>query len=212
MLVLGDQGDRVLGGGSGDGTYILRHLIKTGSDLRALIPITDAAAVSAARAAGIGATVDIAVGGTIVGTERPVAAAWKVRNLTDGRFVQEGPFLANEPADMGPTAVLQSGNCMLVVSSRPALSQDPQAFISTGENPEEYDLVVCKSGFHFEMAFKRLGRCVVVDTPGLTNYVSGYFTFQRRPPLWPEAPHIVPDLQVRRFPPPPLPSGTKDVP
>lgn len=199
-VILGDHGDRVLGGGIGDGTHIIATARACRPDLRILAPVTDPDAVHAARKAGVGADLDLMLGGALTPGEMPVAGRWRVKALGEGRFVQAGPFLAGEPADMGPTAVLQCGRLTVLATSRPGLSQDPQAFLSHGEDPAAYDVVVCKSGFHFEPAFRSFGPCVSVDTPGMTNYVPGYFPFRKRPRYWPEDPAAVPDFAARLFP------------
>lgn len=198
-LILGDFGDRVLGGSAGDGTYLL-HLLQRGPAVRALVPLTDPAAVHQAQIAGPGGVIPGAIGGGVTPGEDPVPGPWTVKSLGDGRFVQRGPFLANEPAEMGPSAVLTAGGLTVLASTKPALSQDPACFLSMGEDPAGFDVVVCKSGVHFEPAFASYGATVAVDSPGLTNYVPGRFPFARRPPCWPEAPEVRPDFRVHAFP------------
>lgn len=197
-VILGDFGDRVLGGSAGDGTYLL-HLLRTRPDLSALVPVTDPEIVRRALAAGEGAVLTAAVGGGFTPGEAPLEAQWTVRRMGDGRFVQQGPFLAHEPADMGPCAVLASGSLVILASSKPALSQDPACFLSQGEDPANFSVVVCKSGVHFAPAFAAYGRTVAVETPGLTNYVPGRFPFRRRPAYWPEDPAVRPDFVVHSY-------------
>jgi microcystin degradation protein MlrC len=200
-VVIGDHGDRVLGGSAGDGTYLL-HLLRDRTDLRALVPVTDPAAAARAAAVGEGGVIDCDVGGGFTAGEAPYPGRWTVKRIAEGRFVQQGPFLANEPADMGRCAVLQDGALVVLATSKPAMSQDPACFLSVGEDPAGFDVVVCKSGFHFEPAFARYGRVVAVDTPGITNYVPGRFDFRRRPTYWPEDPSIEPDFAAQAFPQP----------
>lgn len=167
--------------------------------MRALVPVTDPNVVALAFEAGVGRTIETPVGGTITPDEVPAPGRWTVKHLGDGTFVQRGPFLANEPAAMGPTAVLTCGAVTVIATSRPGFSQDPAFFLSNGEDPAKYDVVVCKSGFHFEPAFRPYGRVVAVDTPGLTNYVPGHFRYVRRPVLWPEDPSVRPDFRVHTY-------------
>jgi microcystin degradation protein MlrC len=198
-LIVGDHGDRVLGGSPGDGTFLLRYILSERPDLRVLLPLTDPVAVERAIDIGVGGTFEMALGGRITRDEAPVSGRWQVKHLGEGSFIQQGPFMANEPAEMGRTAVLASGNLTLIVTTRPGFSQDPAFFLSNGEDPARHDVVVCKSGFHFEPAFASYGRCVALETPGLTNYVPGRFKFVRRPSYWPEDPAVVPDFRVHSF-------------
>lgn len=198
-LIVGDHGDRVLGGSPGDGTFLLRHFLSERPDLRVLLPLTDPIAVERAVETGVGGSFEMTLGASITRDEAPVSGRWRVKHLGAGTFIQQGPFMANEPADMGPTAVLTSGNLTLLVTTRPGFSQDPAFFLSNGEDPALHDVIVCKSGFHFEPAFARYGRCIALETPGLTNYVPGRFKFVRRPNYWPEDPAVVPDFRIHSF-------------
>lgn len=198
VTILGDYGDRVLGGSPGDGTYLLQ-LLGARPDLRVLTPLTDPEAVRRAQAAGVGEIIVGGVGGSVTPGETAVAGRWRVAKLGDGRFVQRGPFLAGEPAEMGDCAVLKGENLTVVATSKPALSQDPECFLSVGEDPADYDVVICKSGWHFKPAFATYGRTVAVDTPGLTNYVPGRFVYRRRPAYWPEDPKVRPNFRAMTF-------------
>jgi len=197
-LILGDNGDRVLAGTPGDGTFLLHALAARHPHLRAAIPITDPAAVAAARAAGIGAVLHLSIGGAWTKTEKPFAASFTVVHLGDGRFVQRGPYLAGESADVGPTAVLRAGTLTVLATTRPAWSQDPAQFLSNAIDPAAHDIVVAKSGFHFHLSFAATGHCVSIETPGLAG-TEADFPFRRRPPLWPDAGVTDPDLTARIF-------------
>ena len=117
-------------------------------------------------------------------------------HLGEGKFIQRGPYLAGESADVGRTATLRTGNITVIATTRPAWSQDPEQFISAGVDPSTQDLVVAKSGYHFHLSFAAIGPCVTVETPGLSGTASdaGVFPFRRRPTLWPDDPALVPDL------------------
>ena len=122
-----------------------------------------------------------------------------VVHLGDGRFVQRGPYLAGEPADLGPTAVLTSGALTVLATSRPGFTQDPNAFESNGVNPRDFDIIVTKSGTHFKISFADIGSCIVVDTPGMTNYRPGGLPYRHRRPVYPEDDIVAPDLSARLF-------------
>lgn len=198
-VILGDQGDRVLAGSPGDGTYIISQLLEKWPDLRALVPITDPAVVAAAKRAGISGTVDTPVGGGLTRNIEPVLREWTVTGLGDGHFVQQGPFLANEAAELGETATLKCGNLVLLVTAMPGFTQDPQAFRSQGLEPGDFDIVVTKSGYHFKLAFADIGPCISIDSPGTSNYRPGYLPYRKLQSVYPENRDVVPEFAVWRF-------------
>lgn len=198
-IILGDFGDRVLAGAPGDSTSLPHLLVGRWKHLRALVPVTDPNAVRIAMAAGEGAQVELALGATWSRHEPPVSAVWRVLRLSDGRFVQRGPFLANEPAELGDCALLQAGNLTVLATTVPGLTQDPEAFLCAGADPASYDVVVAKSGYHFKLAFASIGDCVTVDTPGMSTVIPGAFNFGRRPAMWPDVADLVPDLTPQMF-------------
>ncbi len=199
LVILGDQGDRVLAGTPGDGTAVLHELMTDWPDIRALVPVTDADVVRAAGRVGIGESLRSAVGGRFSEGVTPVVADWQVLALGDGRFVQEGPFLADEPAELGDTALLRTGNVTVLATTLPGFTQDPQAFLSQGADPAAFDVMVTKSGHHFKLSFARIGRCIVIDTPGISNYRVGGVPFRKRRPIYPEDPVEITELASHLF-------------
>lgn len=185
-VILGDQGDRVLAGTAGDGTAIMSELASRWPRLHAVVPVTDPDAISSAKSVGIGGELDIAVGGGLSAGIEPFRSRWRVEALGTGRFVQDGPYLKNEPAELGDTAVLRSGNLTVLATSLPGFTQDPAAFHSQGIDLAGQDVIVCKSGYHFKISFAAIGPCIVVDTPGISNYRPGLLPFTKRRPIYPE--------------------------
>ena len=101
-------------------------------NLEAVVPITDPAIVRIAQVAGIGSEIEQPLGGTLSSGICPFRSRWVVAGLGDGRFVQDGPYLRNEPATLGDTAILRSGNLTVLAMSLPGFTQDPAAFRSQG--------------------------------------------------------------------------------
>jgi microcystin degradation protein MlrC len=173
-IALGDMGDRVTAGAPGDGVYILKAALAR-PGLRGAIPITDPPAVAKAKAAGIGAHITVDVGGTMTPSFEPLTVRAKVLNISDGVFKMAGPFHGGERSDMGDTAVLDLENgLVLLVTSRPAYSLDPQAFESQGISVAAQDFVVVKSGHHFKLNFAGLLEPALVATPGMGYPFPGY--------------------------------------
>jgi microcystin degradation protein MlrC len=166
--VLMDAADATSSGASGDSNAILRQLVESGYRGRALVPIVDPPAVVQAFAAGIGGTLRTTVGGALDRARfRPLEMEARVRMLSDGHFRSES---FGQHWNAGPTAVLQTENVTLVVTSRPVSLYDRALFLAHGQDPRRFDLVVVKSP-HCErhMFADWCGRLINVDAPGATS-------------------------------------------
>lgn len=142
-VALVDAADATSSGASGDSNVILRELIATQYQGRALVPIVDARAVEAAFSSGVGAEVSLTVGGQLDPRRfKPLPITATVRLLSDGHFCSES---FHQPWFSGPTAVLQSGSITLVVTSRPVHLFDRSLFYAHGQDPRDFALVVVKS-------------------------------------------------------------------
>lgn len=167
-LGLVDAADATSSGASGDGNTILRYLVEIGYKGRVLVPIVDAPAVEQAFSAGIGGEIDIHVGGTLDPARfRPLPLKARVRILSDGRFRSES---FGGDWNSGPTAVLESGNIMLVVGSRAVSLYDRSYFYAHGQNPRDFQAVVIKSP-HCQpyMYADWCAQMVNIDVPGSTS-------------------------------------------
>ncbi|MBE7538415.1 MAG: M81 family metallopeptidase [Opitutaceae bacterium] len=167
-LGLVDAADATSSGASGDGNIIIRRLRDAGYTGRVLAPLVDAPAVERAVAAGVGATLTTAVGGTLdTGRFQPWEITAKVRLLSDGRIRSEsfgGHWYS------GPTAVLESDGLTLVVTSRAVHLYDRSLFFAHGQDPRHFDAVVIKSPHcQHHMYAAWCARMVNVDAPGSTS-------------------------------------------
>ena len=184
-LALGDQGDRVVGAGPGDSAEIVRIALERFPQLRVASAIYDPAAVSIATAAGIGARVDIAVGGTVTAQLKPLQLNWRVRDLRPACFINKGPYMAGVEADFGDAAVLTHGGLTVVVTTKAPNVHDP-AFYETMDIPiASQDVLVCRAANHYKLSFAGLARTITVDTPGLTAFRPHEFPFKRARPFHP---------------------------
>lgn len=198
-FVLADMGDRVLAGAPGDSTAILAAALARGDGLRGAIPITDPTSVEAAFKAGIGNTIDCAVGGRITPGFAPLGITGQVVHLSAGNFVLTGPFQGGEPSSMGPTAVVEvDGRLALVLTSKAAFSHDPAVFTSQGVQLSSRDFFVVKSGYHFKLNFGVGTTPVMVRSPGVGYYTKGSLTY-RKARFWPEHDVGNPPISARTF-------------
>jgi len=176
--VLSDYGDRVLGGAPGDSIEVLRALQSRGSTLSCAIPVTDPQAVRVATAAGVGARIRVAIGGTLSPSLRPLEIEGTVVSVSDGDFVQRGPYMSGQRTTLGRTAVIQSGRNWIIVTTVAGMTQDPNAFTSQGIDIGSLDFVVTKSGNAFKMSFAGIAEPIVAATPGLSLHKPGTFALQ----------------------------------
>jgi microcystin degradation protein MlrC len=190
-VVMMDAADATSSGASGDSNAILVELIRGEYRGSALAPVVDAAAVGDAVKAGVGATIQTRVGGSLDAKRfRPLQIQATVRMLSDGRFRSES---FGQAWFAGTTAVLQADNVTLVVTSRPVHLYDRSLFLAHGLDPRQFDLVVVKSP-HCQphMYADWCARLINVDAPGSTsaNLPTLGYTRCRRPifPLDAEVP------------------------
>lgn len=167
-LALVDAADATSSGASGDSNAILRKLIESDYRGSVLAPIVDAPGVQQAFKAGIGATIITTIGGTLDPKRfKPLPITAKVRLLSDGAIRSES---FGEAWFAGPTAVLESGNIMIVVSSRPVHLFDRAFFYAHGQNPKRFDAVVVKSPQCERHMYRDwCAQMVNVDAPGATS-------------------------------------------
>ena len=180
-----DAADATSSGASGDSNAVLKKLMESGYAGRALIPMVDEPAVKQAFAAGIGATIQVKLGGTLDPRRfDPLPVTATVRLLADGRFRSES---FGEAWYAGPTAVLESGNFTIVVSSRAVNLYDRSFFYAHGQDPKRFDLVVVKSPHcQHHMYADWCVRMVNLDAPGSSSANLPYLGHTRCPrPIFP---------------------------
>ncbi|MFD0665813.1 MlrC C-terminal domain-containing protein [Thermocatellispora tengchongensis] len=166
---MADASDDPGGGGSGDGTYLLRAIRNRG--IRACFAtLYDPAAVARATEAGVGAVADFELGGRHGKTSgEPLRVRAKVRAITDGR-VSHADVRRGRYADFGRSVRLSADGLELIVASRRLPVLDPEIFLLHGVLPERFPLVGVKAAHHFKSGFAHLGaRLVTADAPGLTS-------------------------------------------
>ncbi len=166
-VVLVDAADATSSGASGDSNAILRALVEAGYEKTVLIPIVDRPAVEEAFKAGVGSTIRTRIGGSLDPRFAPLDMELRVRMLSDGHFRNESHA---SYWDGGRTAVLQSGNYMLVATSRPVSLYDRSLFLAHGQDPAVFAATVVKSP-HCQPQFFADGAeaLINIDAPGSTS-------------------------------------------
>jgi microcystin degradation protein MlrC len=161
-LVLADTQDNPGGGATSDTTDILHELLRQGARGACLGLLCDPAAARAAHAAGIGATLDLALGGHSGIGAPPLRAAWRVEALGTGRFTGTGPFYRGCRMDLGPMARLRLDGVEVLVSSHKQQAADQAMFRHLGVEPAEQAILVLKSSVHWRADFAGIAREILV--------------------------------------------------
>lgn len=196
-IVLVDLGDDPGSACPADSPVVLESLIRHGARDCALT-IRDAEVVQAAMEAGVGATLNMEVGGKIDRRfYRPLPVRGRVKLIDDGNYMILGPTHggwgrevtkeAFREADVGPRVVLRIGEKIDVVFSRHRTGKDRDFFKSAGIILEEKKIIAVKSNQAHRASFDPVAASTInLDTPGpsTVNYAS--LPYQRLPrPIWP---------------------------
>lgn len=172
--VVADMGDRTLAGAPGDSNVFLAAALVHPASPRGALSITDPESVQVAKRAGVGAELTLAIGGQQTPGFTPLEVTGTILSLSDGVYKVRGPYQAGETVSLGETAVLDiAGRVKVLLHSKPGFTHDPNAFESQGVNVAQQDFIVVKSGYHFTMNFKDLGKPIFVATPGVSYYTPG---------------------------------------
>ncbi|MBB6093431.1 microcystin degradation protein MlrC [Povalibacter uvarum] len=171
-LILADTQDNPGGGGTASTTSLLKALIERRVSRVLAGVICDPQAAGRAHEAGIGATIELEVGaffgdsGGVAG-ETPIRDRFTVAALGDGRFVATGPFYLGSRMELGPMALLRTGDVFIVVASRKQQAADQAMFRHLGAEPAEFSVLALKSSVHFRADFGPIAsRVLVVEAPG----------------------------------------------
>ena len=176
------------GGAAGDTTGILRELLRVGARGATVACLWDPEAVRACLAAGVGATLTLAVGGRVDPAHgAPVEVTGRVRTLSDGRFRHTGPMFRGLEGRLGPTAVLDVDDVKIILISHRWQTLDPEMIRFVGIDPAAEKILVVKSSVHYRAAFEPLAHAILeVDAPGLSSSNLSRFTFRNvRRPIFP---------------------------
>src|SRR5437762_4217655 len=167
-IIIADTQDNPGAGGDSDTTGMLRALVRNNAKKAAIGVIYDPASAKAAHAAGVGATVTLALGGKSgISDDAPYKETFVVENLSDGQFVAPGPYYGGRDMDMGPSACLRIGDVRVVVSSHKAQLADQSMYRYVGIEPTEQAILVNKSSVHFRADFEPIAeKLLICAAPG----------------------------------------------
>ncbi|MEQ8397117.1 M81 family metallopeptidase [Thalassobaculum sp.] len=162
-VVIADTQDNPGAGGNSDTTGMLRALVSSGVDRAAIGLIIDPEAAKAAHAAGVGATITVALGGhSNIPGDSPFQGSFVVEALHDGNTTGTGPFYRNARMALGPSAALRIGGVRIAVASRKVQMADQALYRFVGIEPTEQAILVNKSSVHFRADFTPIAYAILV--------------------------------------------------
>ena len=196
-ILLVDLGDDPGSACPADSPAVLEGILRCGAQDCALT-IRDAEVVRAGIAAGVGAELNITVGGKIDQRfYQPLKITGRVKSIDDGRYMICGPTHggwgrevnkeAFREANVGKRVVLRIENKIDVIFSQRRTGKDRDFFKSAGILLEEKQIIVVKSNQAHRASFDPVvAGTIELDTPGVStvNYASLPYRYLHRP-IWP---------------------------
>ncbi|MFZ5823076.1 MAG: M81 family metallopeptidase [Bacillota bacterium] len=187
-VVINDTADNPGGGTPGDATHLLRAMLEAKLENACFGFIYDPEVAAQAHAAGVGATIQVKLGGKYDDLHgAPLELTAYVKSLTDGRFIRQSIMGRGARVDYGKMARLVVGGVDILVSSVRSQTVDAEVFLLHGIDVSRCKIVALKSSQHFRAAFEPIAREIITaDSPGLTTLRVETFARERSPrPCWP---------------------------
>ena len=184
-VVLADTGDNPGGGAMSDSSFVLRALLDAGIANAASGLYWDLGAVHLCKSAGVGATLDLRIGGKCGPLSgNPVDLQVKVKAIRENHF-QLGLGLQHP---LGTVVWVQGGNGLdLLLNTVRCQVFNPEVFTSLGIDLSGKALIAVKSSQHFHQGFAPIaGEVIYLATPGATAKDFAAIPYRvRSPDYWP---------------------------
>lgn len=191
-IVLVEPSDNIGGGAPGDGTGILRALVKHHAE-GAAVAIADPAAVALLASLPMDERITLSIGGR--GSkldEGPLTLEVTLLSRSDGHFELEDRHshlasMCGTTFEMGPCAVVQHEGVTILLSSVKTPPFDLGQWRSQGIDPEKMKIIGVKAAVAHRQAYDPIAsRMIWVDAPGPCRSDLRKLPFARaRRPLWP---------------------------
>jgi microcystin degradation protein MlrC len=187
-VVLADTQDNPGAGGPSDTVGLIEALIAGGARGAVVAVLYDPESAALAHAAGLGAEVELALGGkNQMPGHRPLRGRFKVKALGDGSFTSRGPMLDGAAMQLGPMALLGhidgASEVDVIVASARQQPYTQSIFHHLGLEPSRQKILALKSSVHFRAAFQDIAEAVlVVAAPGVNLADPRDFSYRRLRP------------------------------
>lgn len=193
-VVIAEPCDNAGHGSGSDNTLMLQRLLDDDVQQTCIGPIWDPGAVEICHAAGIGATIELRIGGKVGRhSGAPVDVTAEVIGLARGAYQNLGPL---NRARLGDVAGIRVGGVEISLTSFRNQALGLQAFTAAGINPQAKKIVVVKSAQHFYAAFAPIADRVLWCRSGGFAPID-YELVERTKliePLWPSSQNVMPRL------------------
>ncbi|MBE7001903.1 MAG: M81 family metallopeptidase [Ruminococcaceae bacterium] len=180
--VIADSSDNPGAGGLGDTTHILRAILQRGITGAALATITDAKAVETCIVAGVGATVELELGGWSDAeySGGPLKVSAYVKLLSDGKYLSKAKMSYNVEFRHGKTAVVEIAGNSVIITEISRQPYDIEIFPNHGIDPKEQKLIVVKSSVHYRATFASVAKeMITVALPGYSVPIPQIYKYKK---------------------------------
>ncbi|MGH8815086.1 MAG: MlrC C-terminal domain-containing protein, partial [Achromobacter pestifer] len=184
-VVLADRPDNPGSGAPGDATFVLRRMIDRGVTDAALGPMWDPMAARIAFDAGVGAELDLRIGGKVGPLSGdPIDLRCTVKAVK-AELVMTG--LSGAPAAMGDCALVEANGIEIVLVSERTQAINTDLFTQLGCDLAARKIVVVKSAQHFHASYSKVARHIIyVGGKGVATPDWKTLTYRNiRLPKWP---------------------------
>ena len=182
VVVINETSDNPGGGTPGDGTHLLREMLKRDLPGSAFGYIYDPEVADLALSAGEGAKIDCLLGGKSDdrhGNPIEVHGATVVRAIADGRYTVKNPMGEGGTIGLGKTVLLQVGNVSVIVSEGRTQTLDDGPFALVGIDWTKMRIIALKSSQHFKGWWQgRADAIIPCDSEGIQSADLGIFDFK----------------------------------
>ena len=191
-VILLDHADNCGSGATQDVMTVIEAVQRSSLADVIVAALWDPPAVQAMQQAGIGTEIELELGGRTAMpalglTGQPLKMSGRVKTLTDGRWTVRGPMYTGVEVDMGPSAVFDTGQMLIVLVSNHIEPWDLGVFTSMGIAPEHHHYILLKSRIHYRAGFAKLARhTMTLDGTGVTTSDNSLLDYQHvRRPVYP---------------------------
>lgn len=159
-IVIADASDNPGAGGTNDTTHILRYMLENNVKGAAFACIADEESVKKCEEAGVGATVELSLGGKSdpAYSGGPLEVTAYVKAITDGKYINKGKMSHLVKANTGKTAVVEIGGNKVLISSIRKQPYDLEVYRSNGIEPKDQKILVVKSAVHYRADYSTVAR------------------------------------------------------
>lgn len=169
-VVINEASDNPGGGAPGDGTHLLREMLKRNGKGYIMGPINDPEAAAYIHDNHkVGDRISIKIGGKVdpINGEPIELQDAEVVNLSDGKLISAAPINFGVAMDYGKSVRLRQSNVEIIIVSIRFQTYDDRPFIMTGCDMSQYRIVGLKSMNHFRGYFRNTADAIVTaDPPG----------------------------------------------